>query len=157
MFQWIQLCQRQQSHWMKVRLFWISFQEYTNFVQSELFTGSTWFSVNCLFFKQKICEKTGGKLCDITHSIFDTSTRKTGVFSYGANFHDKTAAASYKYLLLKVETRINRAIFPPLLQLACDLQSQFTALNYMQRVAPVNPWQTHSTPTFASNLTLKWK
>lgn len=40
-------------------------------------------------------------------------------------------------------------------QLACDLQSQFTALNYMQRVAPVNPKQTHLTPTFASNLTLK--
>lgn len=89
-------------------------------------------SVNCLFFKQKICEKTGGKLCGITHSIFDTSTRKTDVFSHGANFHDKTAAASYKDLLLKVETRISRAIFPRLLQLACDLQSQFTALNYMQ-------------------------
>lgn len=59
--------------------------------------------------------------CDITHSIFDASTRKIDVFLYETNFHDKTAAASYKYLLLKVETRINRATFPPLLHLVCDL------------------------------------
>lgn len=96
-------------------------------------------SVNCLFFKQRICEKTGGKLCEIMHSIFDTPTRKIDVFSYGANFYDKTAAASYRYLILKVATWINTVIFPPLLQLPCDLQSQFTALNYMQRVAPANP------------------
>lgn len=80
-------------------------------------------SVNCLVFKWKNSNKTGGKLCDIMHAIFDTFIRKTDVFSHRANIDDKTAATSYKYLLLKVETRINRAIFPPFLQLTNDLQS----------------------------------
>lgn len=66
------------------------------------------------------------------NSVFDASTRMTDVFSYGAKFHDETVAAPYKHLLLKVEPRTNRAIFPPLLQVACDMQRQFTALNYMQ-------------------------
>lgn len=58
---------------------------------------------------------------DITHSIFDNSTRKIDVFSYETNLHDKTAAASFKYLLLKVETRINRGTFALLLHQVCGL------------------------------------
>lgn len=80
------------------------------------------------------------------HSIFDTSIRKTDGFLYGANIHDKTDATSYKYLLLKVETRINRTIFPPFLQLAYVLQSWLTALNYMQGCTSkplADPFGTH--------------
>lgn len=91
-----------------------------------------------VFFNRNFVRKQEKNRVILSITSLTLPQEKNDVFSYRATFHGKMNAF-FLCILLKVETRIQRFIFPSVLKLACDLQNQFTSLYCMQKVAPVNP------------------